>query len=134
MSTPEGVDLPATDVYEPVSRLMRWIDAYADDYRVEGKLSLTRRVVERDLHAALSRIRSLQQEVEMLRAALVKAKERIQEDRQEVWDSYVNTDTGRVTNQDGAVWLAEYDDVLRSIDDALRSNGAPGGQPSEETK
>jgi septal ring factor EnvC (AmiA/AmiB activator) len=172
MSTPEGVDLP----------VVAWL--YRDGARSLtehgfGSVYLQKQVFAilphedgrplADHAAALSRIRSIQaevermktekrglaaerkklrqllsmmddtimttrHEVERLRAALVNARARIQDDRQEVWACHVDPYTGRVTNQDGAEWLAEYDDVLRTIDDAMRSTVAPGGQPSEMSK
>jgi hypothetical protein len=135
MSTPEGVDLP----------VVAWI-RWCSDGCYEGPLvdwSKRMDAVRRrsgawtpltELPAALSRIRSLQQEVERLRAAMAKARERIQEDRQALWECHVNQNSGQVTDPYGSEGIAEYDDVLRNIDDALGSTVAPGGQPSEMSK
>jgi hypothetical protein len=149
-SPPDG-----SGVNEHVSILMRWIDAYAGDYAAEGKLAVTRRVVERALRSLRQRLDDVEQasregwrhakecddarvaaeqEVEMLREALVRARGCIQEDRQVLWDCHVNQDSGRVTDPHGSEGIAEYYAVLRNIDDALRSTVAPGGQPSEQTK
>lgn len=63
-----------------------------------------------------------------LAAALRAARRQIRRDRHAVFDSYRNLSgphRGKVTDENGAKWLAEYDKVLVKIDTALALVGGP---------
>ena len=75
----------------------------------------------------LSKLNEVLNQRDTLKAALIKAKSCIETDRTALADCHMNPDTNEV-DEEGAAGLAEYDDVLSTIKDALA--GVPRVPPA----
>lgn len=71
--------------------------------------------------AAEQKLAEAEADARRLREALAKARDRIAEDRKCLWDCHVRPHSGEVEDAPGLQGLAEYDEVLAAIDQAMES-------------
>ena len=102
----------------PIRHYSAMLYALADEIRSEeGCVTQSAEAVS----SAAERLDTQKVTIDALCSVLRRTRSVIDEDREATWCCHVNTNTGKIDDQLGLNAIANYDEILRQIDQALEA-------------